>query len=147
MDENQNPQTDEKLKSWVKKQLDTAVRELLALGVYESVVVEARPVWVFPFSLLIGKIREQDQVTGFDWFISGDFPTEMAPSSLASTPREAARHFALKWQLQANRQSEAEAGTLTEQETDAGESSVNSQLVKRAESLYELVDQDGFWQE
>ena len=151
MEDNQNKQLDEKLKSWIKKQLKAAVDDLLVLGVYESVVVEAKPAWVLPFGLLIGKIREQGQAAGFDWFICGDFPTAMAPSTMASTPRKAARHFALQWQLEAIRQTEAEgkadSGTLASQVPDSDTSLANSQLVKRAESLYELIEQESLWQQ
>jgi hypothetical protein len=147
MESNQQNNTEEQLRSWIKKQLDDTVHELMGLGRYESVIVEAKPAWVFPFGLLIGKIREQNQDTGFDWFICGNFPTVIAPSALADTPREAARHFALQWQLEAERRSQAAPGMLTESESGPGQAAVDSELVKRAESLYELVEQDNLWQE
>ena len=80
MEKNQNTQFDEQLKSWVKKQLDAAVHDLLEMGVYESVMVEAKPAWVFPFGLLIGQIREHSQTAGFDWFLSTVVLTRNSPS-------------------------------------------------------------------
>jgi hypothetical protein len=81
-------------------------------------------------------IREQDQRKGFDWFISGDFPTARVSSSVAPTPRDAARHFALKWQLEAKRV----------EDTLNTESESVTNLVQRAQSLYELVEQDALWE-
>ncbi|MCU0988836.1 MAG: DUF4826 family protein [Xanthomonadales bacterium] len=122
-------QPDEKLNAWVKQRMDGAVRELMQRGVVEDVVVEAKPAWVFPFTLLIGRIRDQSGRAGFDWFICGDAPLSHVDSKMAATPREAARHFALQWQLDATRAGEAGAD-----------------LVKKAEALYELVQQDALWQ-
>jgi len=119
----------EEQKTWVKQQLDRAVNELMDQGFIESLVVEAKPAWVFPSRILIGKIRERGKAGGFDWFICGESPTGLAPSSLASTPREVARHFALKWQLDAARQKD------------------DGPLAEQAEALYQLVDEGSLWQQ
>ena len=137
--------TEEQLQKWVKHQLDSAVRELINQGLFSSVMVEARPAWVFPFGLLIGMIREQDQRKGFDWFISGDFPTARISSDVASTAREAARHFALQWQLEAKRIEDRASRDSNGMQSDADQAS--QRLVERAQSLYELVEQDPLWQE
>jgi len=119
----------EELEAWIKQQLAGAVEELTGKGLVESIVVEAKPAWVLPFVLLIGKIREQGRADGFDWFIYGDAPTTVALSTVAVTPRDAARHFALQWHLEASRKDEAGAD-----------------LARRAEALYELVEEDSLWQ-
>jgi len=124
----QNAEPDEALKAWIKERTDTAVQELIDRGLIESVVVETRPAWVFPYTLLIGKVRESARDGGFDWFICGDAPITVASSRVAVTPRDAARHFALQWQLEAARR--GEAGT---------------ELAKRAEALYELTEEDRLW--
>ncbi|MDT8321291.1 MAG: DUF4826 family protein [Xanthomonadales bacterium] len=120
---------DEKLQAWIKQRLDAAVQTLMKEGVVESIVVEAKPAWVLPHTLLIGKIRDQARLGGFTWFICGDAPLTHAESSVAATPREAARHFALQWQLRASR------------EGMAGEA-----LAIRAGALYQIVEEDAFWQ-
>ena len=119
----------EELEAWVKQQLAKAVQELTEKKLVESIVVEAKPAWVLPFVLLIGKIREQGRTDGFDWFIYGDAPTTVALSRVAVTPRDAARHFALQWHLEAGRRGEAGA-----------------ELTRRAEALHELVEEDSLWQ-
>jgi hypothetical protein len=130
MHEQNERQPSEALNKWIKQRMDEAVHELLDRGVAESLLVEAKPAWVFPFTLLIGQLREQGRTAGFDWFICGDAPLSCAPSSVAVTARDAARHFALQWQLDAVRQGEA-----------------GNELAQRAGALYELVENDSLWQE
>lgn len=130
MSENERrPEPDEALKAWTKKTMDVAVKELMDRGVLESVVAEARPAWMLPFTLLIGQVREHGATEGFDWFICGDGPITVASSKVAASPREAARHFALQWQLQASRK--------------GGE---GTELTHKAEALYELVEDPGLWE-
>lgn len=119
----------EQLDAWIKEQMKAAVPALIDLGLAEAAVVEARPAWVFPYTLLIGQCRDRGRSSGFDWFICGDAPLSHVSSEKAATPRDAARHFALKWQLDAARQG------------DAGEA-----LARQAEALYELVEEDSLWQ-
>jgi hypothetical protein len=121
-------EVDEKLQAWVKEQLDAAVQVLMKQGLVESIVVEAKPAWVLPYTLLIGKIRDQARLGGFSWFICGDAPLTHADSSVAATPREAARHFALQWHLQAARQG------------DDGNA-----LAEKADALYQLVEEATLW--
>jgi hypothetical protein len=119
---------DANLQAWIKDRLQQAVVELGERGVVDSLLVEAKPEWVLPNTLLIGRIRERGRKTGFDWFICGDAPLTHAEHTVASTPREAARHFSLQWQLKAAR-----------------ESNSGDELAQRAEALYELVEDDRFW--
>jgi hypothetical protein len=96
-------------------------------GVVDSLIVEAKPAWILPFQLLIGKVRSRGDSGSFEWFICGDAPTDHLHSSLAETPREAARHFSLKWQLEASR------------------TGSDDLLSEKAEALYEIVDREEFW--
>ena len=134
----------EDLDRWIKEQLDQAVHSLMESGDVENVVVEAKPAWVLPFEILLGKTRARGQAGQFVWFICGSVHTDYTDSSVASTPRDAIRHFALKWQLQAARQeSEPAAGT----EAERPEFEVPAPLLaEQAEALYMLVEEDKFWQ-
>ena len=120
---------DEKLETWRADTLTSAVHELLDAGIATSPLVEAKPSWMLPFQILIGEIREQGDETGFWWFISGDLPTDYAESSVATTAREAARYFALRWQLAAAREENADG----------------IELAERAEALYMLTEDDRHW--
>lgn len=122
---------DEKmLKTWVDALLAATVHELTDKQVVAGAILEARPAWYYPFRVLIGKIRERGEVSSFSWFISGDLPTAIADSSVATTPREAGRYFALRWHLNA-----ARGGNRT------------AELATDAEHLYQLVDRDELWPE
>jgi hypothetical protein len=143
MDENLESPGREQLDAWTKKQLDAAVRKLMDLDVIDSIIIEAKPAWVLPFQILIGKIRAHGQAKDFDWCICGELPTDFVGSAVASTPREAARHFAMKWQLEAARHK-----ALPGQESPGPVpqlSEIGSQLAETAEALYELADDEGLW--
>jgi hypothetical protein len=128
MNHKPDSEIDEKLKAWVKQQLNEAVQELISQGIFQRLLIEAKPAWVYPYQILIGKIRERESGEEFSWFICGDLPTAHLHSSQASSPRAAARHFALQWQLDAARQQEG-----------------GQDLVEKAEALYELVNEDSLW--
>jgi len=120
----------EELAVWVKKTFDEAIEELMRNGVVESLLVEAKPAWVYPFQILIGKIREKEHPGRFLWFICGDAPTDHISGSHAASPKEAAKHFALKWQLDASR---------------VGNS--DKDLSAKATALYEFVEEDRLWEQ
>lgn len=146
MQENPDKQDREELKAWIKQQLDDAVWGLMDKGALESLLVEAKPAWVFPYQVLIGKVREQGQPTAFDWFICGEVPTDLVDSENASTPRDAARYFAMKWQLEAARQESLAEKTPTEQAPESPNAGVVT-LADKAEALYALVDDAEIWQQ
>lgn len=145
MDENLDKPGREQLKAWTKKQLDVAVRKLTNPGAIDSMIVEAKPAWVLPFQILIGKIRAYGQAKDFEWFICGEVPTDSLGSTAASTPREAARHFALKWQLEAARHQDLTAQESLGTELESGEEDPGEQLAFKAEALFSLVDDDRLW--
>lgn len=118
----------EKLDDWTTKLLGAAVQEILDKGITKNALIEAKLVWCLPFQILVGKIRDHGDETRFWWFITGDLPTDYVDSSAAASAREAARYFALRWQIRAA--NDAEAGSM---------------LAKRAESLYELTEDDRLW--
>lgn len=130
MQEPEKLMTNEGQKAWVKETLDCTVKELIAQGLFESVVVEAKPAWAFPGQILIGKIRDKGNQAGFHWFIGGKLPTDCIASSVALTARDAARHFSLKWQLEA-----------------AKKGAEGEELARQAEGLYELTDEPDLWKE
>lgn len=133
-----NEQTDEQQdqKAWTKKTLDAAVYQLIDDGIFENSLVEAKPAWALPFVLLIGKIRPRGSGQKFSWFIAGDCPTSYVDSSVANSPREAARHFALKWQLAAEGEAQTDPSIIDYKV---------EQKIEQAEALYDLVELDHLW--
>jgi len=118
--------------TWIREQLDKAVDEIMTSGVVEDKVAEARPVWSIADKILIGQVRVASEAKTFIWVVCGDYPTDCLPASAASTARDAARHFSLKWQMDAARQKDAAAMTL---------------LTDKAEELYDIAEDDSLWQE
>jgi len=117
--------------AWTERQLDASIRELMAAGMIDDAYFEARPAWVLPYQILIGRIRKPQDTDDGKWFISGELPIDCLEASTASTPREAARHFALKWQLESARESAASEASM--------------QRADDAEALYALVDDESLW--
>jgi len=117
---------------WIRESLDGAVETVMASGIISEQIAEARPVWSVEPKVLIGQIRVASEPKSFIWIICGDFPTDCLPSSAAPNARDAARHFSLKWQMDATRQTDVAATTL---------------LTDKAEELYDIVEEDGLWQE
>ncbi len=135
----------EQLKAWTKKQLDATVHKLMEQGVVDSLIVEAKPAWVLPFQILIGKIRAHGRVKDFAWFICGEVPTDFLESTVAATPREAARHFSMKWQLQASQYRASDGLETHGTRQDDSKEEPGGQLADQAEALYSLVDEPGLW--
>ncbi len=145
MDEKTKKDQRDELLIWVKQQLDAAVSELIKKGYFGGMLVEAKPAWVHPFQVLIGKVRERDRPKAFDWLICGDVPTDLVDSSVASTPREAARYFAMKWQLEVARYDDLSGQITIRPVPDLRQP--GKQLEETAEALYELADDKQYWRQ
>ncbi len=117
---------------WIRETLDAAVEVSTNLGIVEDALVEARPIWSLPQKVMIGQIREANARTRFIWIICGEYPTDHLDSAAAATARDAARHFSLKWQLDAARHTDP---------------SFASKLTDWAEELYDLVEDDSLWED
>jgi len=135
--------TREEVEAWIKKRTDEVVLELMLDDVYVDRMVEAKPVWAAPCQILIGKIRELGEPNRFRWFICGEVPTDHLDAASASTPREAARHFAMKLQLDAARLCEARQQNAT---GPAPQVDYAGELAARAEGLFALVNDETIWQ-
>lgn len=132
----------EELDTWIRQQVELAVAEFLRLGTVDSPLVEAKPAWVFPLKVLIGKLREQRGGQQYIWFICGDVPFDYISSSVAESPRQAARHFVLKWQLNAERARSAMTGKGV---ATQGVDQPPDRLESAAELLFELVSENALW--
>ena len=138
----------EGLKSWYQGLLHTVVREMIKIGAIAGTAVEARPVWISPFKILIAKVWDASQKSQFIWAISGEgVITDHINGSLAATSREVARHFSLKWQVDADRLLHLAQNKPTVENSEQHMKAYTSQLIGYAESLYDLADRDDVWQQ
>lgn len=142
MDQNIDKPGRKELEAWIKTNLNAAVHKLMDKGKIDSLVIEARPAWVLPFQIVIGKIRAKDQSGDFEWFICGEVPTDYLEAAVAETPRDAARHFSMKWQLTASRYQ----GKDTNQDpSQIQQDEVVNNLISHSQALYTLVEDDRVW--
>jgi hypothetical protein len=133
------------LTAWTRERLDGAVEEILKLGVFQDVTVEARPAWTLPYKIMIGQVRDSGDPRNFHWFISGEVPTDYINSAVATTPREAARHFTMKWQLEAARFQDPSTIKALGLDPNPQWSDFGDKLADKAESLYALVEDENLW--
>ncbi len=118
----------EQVKTWASACLSNAIYELMDRGVFDELLIEAKPAWALPETLVIGQARIKGNVNNFFWILCGDAPTLCIESSLAKNPRLALRHFSYVWQR--------DIGVATDD---------NAEQIKRAEALLDLTLIDELW--
>jgi Domain of unknown function (DUF4826) len=90
-------------------------------------------------------VREQGAQGKSFWLIYGaEAPFDYLASSAATSSREAARHFALKWHLEAARLRDSSHHQMNSELDEKTAHAVR--LEAQAESLLRLVADDGLWQ-
>jgi len=136
----------EAIRAWFKPLLDKMVMEMQARNVVSGTAVEASPVWIFPYKILIAKIWGLGQKTRFSWTISGDgIITDHIPGKMAATPKDAARHFALKWQMDADRLIALGNNKTPVEGNRQHMGAYANKLIADAEALYDLTERDEIW--
>lgn len=116
--------------------------------VLDGAVLEARPSWALPPRILIAVLREQAAHDNSFWLICGaDVPFDYVSRSVAASSRDAARHFALKWQLEGARLAESTPGPAPERDRGSDDKNAGDRLAAQAEALYRLVDDDALWRQ
>ena len=121
---------------WAREQYQKATKYLAEKGyVTESVTtVESR--YLVPV-IAVWKLKTIDKET--IWVISGDLPCDHIPFSSAPDVRESLRNFSMKWQLQAQ--------NILNSAKDKTQVDFANLLIHRAESLYQLFENDSLWNE
>ncbi len=125
-----NETTDADLKTWVRSQVNRAVKAFEELQVFDDAFIESKPAWAFPSQVVIGKARPLTSPQSVRWFVCGEVRFDHVDGIVAVDPRAALRHFAMKWQIEAERATDEE---------------LRDKLVSDAEFLYQLSDDDRLW--
>lgn len=136
---------DDKALAWAREELDRAVQEITDQGVIDSPLVESRLAWSKPFEVVIGQLRDQGDETEFLWIVGGTVPVDCAHSRTAATPREAVRHFSMKWQLDAARYQEPATRERLALDPSRDWQALGAALVAKAEFLYAIFDDERLW--
>jgi hypothetical protein len=146
MTESQTEKDNEARRKWFKPILDDVVKEMIARKAIVGAAVEANPVWAIPHQILIAKVWGMGQKNRFIWTISGEgVITDHIAGSMAATPKDAARHFALKWQMDADRLRQLGDSKSPVANTDPHMGNYADKLIKDAESLYDLTEREEIW--
>ena len=132
--------------AWARSRLDEAVREVTKTGVVSGATVEAKVAWALPNKIVIGQLRESEPDNRLFWIIAGDLPTDCVNVNSGETPRDAARSFALKWQLEAQQARDPAVRQQRELTQDVDWEIVSSRLASMAELLYSITQEDDAWQ-
>ncbi len=130
--------------AWLKKELDSHVTHLFKHGVIEG-KVQVGVMWALPGRLCIGMVVSTTDKSKAFWVISGDVPTDHLALKQATSAREAAKHFAMKWQLQAARLVESQSVGRSDDDPKLW-NETGSTLTRKAEALYALAEDDTHWQ-
>lgn len=142
MNQNFEKPDSKELENWINKSLGAAVSKYCIKTNIDKSIIEAKSDWVLPFQLLIGRIRLISQPTNFIWLICGQSSTDFVDGTVATTAREAAKHFSLKWQLTAYRIQDENNGPKA---TSIPKKDIANNLVTQAETLYSLVENNLLW--
>ena len=131
---------------WFKPMLDELVKKMIKIGAISGVAVDAAPVWGAENELLIAKVWDTANKSQFIWAITGDLAvTDHIPGNLAVTPRDAARHFSYKWQMDADRLAEMANADSQVANTRANIEAQSKKIIQLAESLYAMTEQEEAW--
>jgi hypothetical protein len=130
---------------WAKACLDEACISVSRLGILEGITFDARVAWTLPKRIVIGQIRDTGPHQREFWIIAGEVPTDCIDASTSSTPRDAARHFALKWQLGAEQLRDPEERAKRPLKPVADWISTADDLERVAVELYTLAEEDRAW--
>ena len=125
--------TEEQQQQWVKKQYQIATKYLAEKGIVTSSVIVEESRYLVPL-LALWKLTAIDGKKF--WVLCGDLPSDHSSVDVAPNAREAIRHFALKWQMQAENLLQAE---------NKEQKSFAHILIGRAEGLYKLHDDENLW--
>lgn len=127
------PMTEEQQQQWVKQQYQVATKYLAEKGIVTNSVAVEDSRYLIPL-LAVWKLTSIDGKKF--WVLCGDLPSDHSSVDVAPNAREALRHFALKWQMQAENLLQAN----NEEQKDFAQL-----LIGRAEGLYKLSNDESVW--
>ncbi len=101
--------------------------------------------WIIPHRAMLGRIWPKHGVSPKYWIITGVVPTDHADSGVARNVREAARYFALKWQLEAARLGKGSGAAPSVAGDKIDWKDMENNIARRAEWLHDLMQDNRRW--
>ncbi|NRD73781.1 DUF4826 family protein [Shewanella sp. VB17] len=133
------PEQEEALQQqWIKEHFQKANRFLAEKGVIPSKVVTDDSRYLAPY-VAVWKMESKQPIKQTFWVISGDLPSDYVDVKVATTARDALRHFSMMWQMKA--ENLHQSGVTK----DPIHAKFAQLLVSRAESLYQLQGDTKLW--
>ncbi|WP_194755623.1 DUF4826 family protein [Aliidiomarina indica] len=129
--------TEEQQNDWVREQFQKANGYLVEKGMITDQVLTKESLYLVP-QIAVWKFTLKG-VTEKVWAISGVVPTDHVDAKVAENPRDALRHFSLRWQLRAEE-------ILNNKASDETQRKFAGMLIVHAEACYDLVQNDELWQ-
>lgn len=127
---------------WHKTQQQQVADYLRQLEVFDADIT-GEWLWIIPHRAMLGRVRQKQGEGPVLWVITGVVPTDHAEAGAARTCREAARYFALKWQLEAARLEKDNDSARPAEGIDWKQTSGN--IAARAEWLHDLTEDPRRW--
>ncbi|GIU24184.1 DUF4826 family protein [Shewanella sp. MBTL60-007] len=123
---------------WIRTQFQKANKFLAEKGIMPDKVHPEESRYLAPY-VAIWKIDSKKPNKKTFWVMSGDLPSDYVDISVATTARDAVRHFSMMWQMKAEN---IQRSGLTK---DPAQAKFAQLLVSRAESLYKMQADDSIW--
>lgn len=135
--------TDDKEKlrqQWIKTHFQKANQFLAEKGIIPAKVYPESSRYLAPL-VAVWKIESKQPTKQTLWVISGDLPSDYVDVKVAATAREALRHFSMMWQIKAENIRQSPLAS------DPTQAKFAQLLISRAESLYQIQNDDKLWGE
>ena len=128
---------------WHKAQQQQVADYLRRLEVFDADIT-GEWLWIIPHRAMLGRVWPKHGAPSPKlWVITGIVPTDHAEAGAAKTCREAARYFAMKWQLEAARLGKGTGSAMGEGKVDWNE--MENNIASRAEWLHDLMQDNRRW--
>ena len=128
---------------WHKAQQQQVADYLRRLEIYDTDIT-GEWLWIIPHRAMLGRVWPKHGAPSPKlWVITGIVPTDHAEAGAAKTCREAARYFAMKWQLEAARLGKGTGSAMGEGKVDWNE--MENNIASRAEWLHDLLQDNRRW--
>jgi hypothetical protein len=101
--------------------------------------------WIIPYRAMLGRVWPKHGASPKLWVITGVVPTDHAEAGAARSCREAARYFALKWQLEAVRLGEGNKAAPDLEDGKIDWNDMQDNIARRAEWLHDLMQDERRW--
>ena len=137
-----NGDAQEAFTRWVREQHDQMARYAVR-GELIGDDAEGLPIWSIPHQVFLGRFYDKSNPKGGYWYIGGGVPSDHIEQHVAPDARQAVRHFALKWQLQAAQIETGGGDDVAEKRADFADVARN--LAQAAEMLVSCVENDSYW--